>query len=273
MRIYLMTDMEGVAGILNWEDWCRPGAAYYDLGKEFLTGEVNAAVEGFFAGGATEVVVADGHGPGGINPKLLDRRAQLQRGWPGGWPLGIEEESYDAVAWVGQHAKAGTERAHLAHTQGFNYLDLSINGVSIGEFGQMALCAAQYGVPAIFAAGDLAFTREAAELVPGIETVSVKRGLRPGTGEELPGEAYGRRNTAAIHLQPERAREEIRAGALLAVTRFREAPFGLVALKPPYERVALFRGKDGGPKTVSRESHPTDLCALMNMPFDPQPAP
>jgi D-amino peptidase len=271
MRIYLMTDMEGVAGILDWENWCRPGAAYYDLGKELLTGEVNAAVDGFFAGGATEVVVADGHGSGGINPLLLDRRAQLMRGWPAGYPLGIEESKYDAIAWVGQHAKAGTQKAHLAHTQSFSYLDLSINGISIGEFGQMAFCAAQYGVPAIFAAGDLAFTKEAAELVPGIETVAVKRGLRSGTGEDLTSEAYGRYNTAAIHLAPAKAREEIRAGALRAIQRFRDAPYGLLTLKPPFERVAIFRGQEGAPKTIARETHPTDLCALMNMPFNPQP--
>ena len=75
MKIYVMTDMEGVAGIQNSPDWCRPPAPessgrYYDLGKELLTREVNAAVEGLFEGGATEVLVADGHGPGGIRPLL-----------------------------------------------------------------------------------------------------------------------------------------------------------------------------------------------------------
>jgi D-amino peptidase len=271
LRIYLMTDMEGVAGILDFESWCHPGARYYDLGKEFLTGEVNAAVDGFFAGGATAVLVADGHGCGAISPKHLDPRAELMRGWPTGYPLGLDESRYDALAWVGQHAKAGTEKAHLAHTQGFGYLDLSVNGISIGEFGQVVLCGGQLGVPAIFAAGDLAFTREAADLVPGIETVAVKRGTRVGTGDELDEEAYARRNLAAIHLQPEKARAEVREGALRALRRFRRKPFGLVCLKPPYKRVAIFRSRGGGPKTISRESHPNDLCALMNMPFRPKP--
>lgn len=271
MRIYLMTDLEGVAGVIDSENWCLPGAPYYEMGKEFLTLEVNAAVEGFFVGGAQEVVVADGHGPGAINPKLLDSRAQLLRGWPAGWPLGLEESPYDAVAWVGQHAKAGTDRAHLAHTQSFHYLDLAINGVSIGEFGQFALCAGQLGVPAIFGSGDLAFTLEAAALVPGIETVAVKRGLSPSTAGEPDSEVARRRSAAAIHLQPVRAREEIRAGALRAVRRFREQPFGLLKLEPPYERVARFRGRDGGPITMSRETHPSDICALMNLPFHPEP--
>ncbi len=270
MRIYLMTDIEGVAGLLDFENWCRPESRYYELAKEFLTLEVNAAVDGFLAAGATEILVADGHGCGAVNPKLLDRRAELMRGWPAGWPLGLEESRYDAVAHVGQHAKAGTEKAHLAHTQGFQYVDLSVNGVSIGEFGQFVLCAAHLGIPSIFAAGDLALTQEAAALVPGIETVAVKRGTRAGTGDELNSQEYSRRNLSAIHLQPEKAREAIRAGAYRAVQRFRETPWGPYPLKAPFERVAIFRGENGQ-KLISRETHPDDFCALMNLPFDPKP--
>ena len=181
MRIYLMTDLEGVAGVVNHDDWCMATSRYYEMAKELLTREVNAAVEGFFAGGATEIVVADGHGAGGINPLLLDPRVEYMRGWPEGWPL-LLDKSYDAVAWVGQHAKAGTPYAHIAHTQWFNYLDLSINGVSIGEFGQFAMCASELGIPAVFLSGDRAATLEARALFPDIETAEVKRGTTPGTG-------------------------------------------------------------------------------------------
>ena len=68
-KVYIMTDMEGVAGVLDFENWCKPESRYYELGKELLTLEVNAAIEGFSRGGATEFLVADGHGYGGINPK------------------------------------------------------------------------------------------------------------------------------------------------------------------------------------------------------------
>src|SRR5512141_741085 len=155
MHIYLMTDLEGVAGVLNFVDWCTPESRYYELAKELLTREVNAAVEGFLAGGAAGVLVVDGHGAGAINPVLLDPRAELMRGFAMGWPF-LLDDGYDAVAWVGQHAKAGTEYAHIAHTQWFNYLDLSVNGVSIGEFGQFAMCASELGIPAIFLSGDRA---------------------------------------------------------------------------------------------------------------------
>lgn len=272
-RIYLITDLEGVAGVRDSDEWCVPTGRYYDLGQKLLTLEVNAAIEGFFAGGATEIVVVDGHGAGAINIELLDSRVQLERGWPSGWPgPSLAAGGFDAVAWVGQHAKAGTEYAHLAHTQSMEYVDLAINGVSIGEFGQAALCASELGVRSIFASGDKALAEEAQALVPGIETVWVKRGTTPGRGDELTAEQYRRRNTAAIHLQPERARELIRAGAERAIRRAQSEPFGLIALKPPYERVARFRPKQSGqPILVSRETHPSSVIALMNLPFHPAP--
>jgi len=272
-RIYIMTDMEGVAGVQNAEQWIGPEGRYYDVGRKLLTLEVNAAIEGFFAGGATEVVVSDGHGSGAMNIELLDPRAQLERGWAAGWPgPSLVSGDFDAVAWVGQHAKAGTPYAHLAHTQGWNYLDLSINGVSIGEFGQLALCASELGVRSIFAAGDKALTEEAQALIPGIETVWVKRGTTPGRGDELAAEAYSRRNTAAIHLQPEKARALIRAGAERAIRRAQTEEFGLIDLKPPFDRLARFRPERAGQSVlVAGERHPSSVIALMNVPFKPVP--
>lgn len=272
MKIYLMTDMEGVAGVRDFENWTGPQGRYYDVGQKLLTLEVNAAIEGFFAGGATEVMVADGHGSGAINIELLDPRAQLMRGWPTGWPFLLDEQGYDAVAWVGQHAKAGTEYAHLAHTQSCGYLDLSVNGVSIGEFGQFALCASELGIRAIFGSGDKAFAAEAQALVPGIETVWVKRGTTPGRGDDLTREQYCRRNSAAIHLHPEKARELIRAGAERAVRRAQQEDFGLIRLQPPFVRVTRFRPEQAGePIRVSRETHPTSVIGVMNLPFNPVP--
>ena len=269
MKIYIMTDLEGVAGVLDFDNWCTPESRYYELAKEFLTLEVNSAVEGFFKGGAKEIVIADGHGPGGINPKLLNPRVKLTRGGPTGWP-GLDK-SYDAVAWIGQHAKAGSEYAHIAHTQTSSYLDLSINGISIGEFGQLAMCASELNARAIFASGDEALTKEAKALVPGIETVSVKKGTTPGKGDECTKHAYIRRNNAAIHLHPERARELIEKGTLRSIKRAQKEEFGIIPLKPPFERVTIFRPDRDNPRTIARESHPASVIALMNLPFNKRP--
>jgi len=272
MRVYVMTDLEAVAGVRDFDDWCVPEGRYYDLAQKFLTLEVNAAVDGLFAGGATEILVADGHGCGAINIELLDPRVEMMRGWPRGWPLHIDDGHFDALIFVGQHAKAGTDCAHLAHTQGLNYIDLSINGVSIGEFGQMAMCAAELGIPSIFGSGDLAFTKEAEALAPGIVTVAVMRGTTPGSGDDLTIDAYRRRNAPAVHLHPERARQLIRTGAEQAMRKFRSEGFGLIPLKAPFKRVARFRPEKAGDLIrISHEEHPTSLAGVMNMRFAPVP--
>ncbi|MEW6357390.1 MAG: M55 family metallopeptidase [Planctomycetota bacterium] len=269
-RIYIMTDLEGVAGVLNFDDWCQPGSPYYDLAKEFLTNEVNAAVDGFVQGGAKEIVVADGHGHGAINPDLLDPRADLMRGWSRGYPFGLDE-TWDAAAWIGQHAKSRTEFAHIAHTGSMAVLDMSVNGVSVGEFGGLAMCASQLGIRVILAAGDLAFTKEAEALTPGVETVAVKRGTSPGRGDDLDAEAYRKKNAPAIHKQPKRACEMIREGAVRAMARARQEDFGIIPLKPPYKRVAVFRQTADQPRTYAIETHPNDVIALKAMPYKRQP--
>ena len=278
MKIYIMTDMEGVAGILDHDNWCQPPergypGRYYDQGRELLTREVNACVAGLCTAGATETVVADGHGAGGIIPVLLDRRAQLLRGWPSGFPLELDA-GFDGIAWVGQHAKAGTPRAHLAHTQWFNYLDTSVNGLSIGEFGQMLLCASELGVPAFFASGDEALCTEAQALVPGITTVAVKRGLQPGDGRDLYTQAYMRHNLAAVHLHPEVARAAIedRARAALLHLKGQGPDYGLLRLDAPYERVTLQRPEVAGkPIQIDRATHPDSIAALLRTLFNYRP--
>lgn len=270
MRIYIMTDLEGVAGVLDHENWCRPESRYNDLAKELLTLEVNAAIDGFFSAGATEILVADGHGSGGIRPELLDPRAEMLRGWGAGYPLGLEE-GWDAIAYVGQHAKSRTEYAHLAHTQGFAWLDLSVNGVAIGEFGQLVCCGSELGIPTIFGAGDLAFTKEAQALVPGIEVVAVKRGTRPGRGDELDATAYGKKNIGAIHKQPTKVRELIRDGAVRALARAKTEDFGLVPLQPPFNAMTIVRHTKETPRKYAIQEHPSSVVDLMNMPRHYEP--
>jgi D-amino peptidase len=272
VKLYLMTDLEGVAGVLNFQEWTGPGKLHYQVARELLTHEVNAAVDGFFEAGITDLLVVDAHGPGAIDVRLLDPRVELLRGWgEGPWPLCLDQ-SFDFLAFVGQHAKAGTEYAHLAHTQSLDYLDLSINGISIGEFGQLSMCASELGVRTIFGSGDEAFTKEAQTLVPGIETVAVKRGVKPGTGEDLTREEYERFTSSARHLHPVRARRRIRAGALRAVQRAREEDFGIIPLQRPFERITKLRPSADRPhKTISRATHPTSVIAAMNLPDEMEP--
>ncbi len=265
-KIYIMTDLEGVAGVLNFKDWCTKDSRYYEKAKEFLTREVNAAIDGFSEAGVEEFIVADGHGPGGISVEHLSPKACLMRGWPTGWPF-LLDRTFDAVAWVGQHAKAGTAYAHIPHTQDASYLDLSVNGISIGEFGQFALCAGELGVRAVFASGDKAFCEEARNLIPGMETACVKYGTTPGTGEEYPAAAYIERYHSAVHLSLERARELIRKTAKESIARANRENFGILKLQPPYERVIRFRSGTEQPKKIARDQHPGSISELLNLPI------
>ena len=274
MKIMMMTDLEGCAGVIDFENWALASGRYYDTAKKFLTEEVNAAVDGLVAGGATEIVVLDGHGPGAIAPELLDARAWFQRGhgdevWP--WQL---DRSFDGLAFVGQHAKAGTDYSHLTHTQSTTYIDLSVNGISIGEYGQMALCAMELGVPTILACGEEALAREAEALTPGVVTVAVKRGLRRDGLDHLGQAAYMKAKLAARHVAPARAREMIRDGAERAARKLADdrSSFSYPDLAPPYVRTARFRTVNDEPPHEARDEHPTSFIALMNMPFTTVPS-
>ncbi|RKN84198.1 M55 family metallopeptidase [Paenibacillus ginsengarvi] len=265
MKMLVMTDMEGVAGMINHDDWVVPGGMYYEEGKKLLTLETNAAIEGFAAGGATEFLVVDGHGYGGINHLLLDSRARFMRGPYHGNYYSMLEPSFDAIAWVGQHAKAGTPFAQMAHTGWFNVIDYTINGVSVGEFGQLAMCGAFLGIRSIFGAGDEAFCAEAAALVPGIETVAVKRGVMPGKGDEFNTEGYKARNNGAIHLHPDQARAYIREGAERAVRRFIEnrEQFALLEMNSPFRREVKYRSDGAKAAFTTRDEHPDSIIRLL----------
>ncbi|WP_135547950.1 M55 family metallopeptidase [Paenibacillus cymbidii] len=266
MKVYMMTDLEGVCGVLGFDQWAVPEGRYYDEAKRLLTLEVNAAIEGFCAAGATEIDVIDGHGHGGINQLLLDRRAGYLRGpWPGPYPL-MMDESYDVMAFVGQHAKAGTPCAHMAHTGMFSVLDYEVNGLSVGEYGLYTMCGETMGIRTIFGSGDEAFAQEAQALTPGVETVSVKRGINPGSGDECSAEGYRQKNNGARHMHPERARELIRAGAEQALRRFAEAPetFAAIGMRPPYRKVVKYRSVGANPAYTLIRENERCLIELLN---------
>lgn len=268
MNVYIMTDMEAVAGVLNSLDWCYPNGRYYDLGRELLTLETNAAIEGFIAAGAKRITVCDGHGWGGINPRLLHPRAELLAGSFRHirYPFGLSAED-DVMGWVGQHAMAGTPFGHLTHTGSFEILECTLNGQPVGEIGQMAYVAAELGVRSIFLSGDRAGCAEAATLVPGIETVSVKEGLYASSGTDLtPEEAEGA-FTAARHLSPPTSRERIREGAERSLRRAGEdSTMGrLDPLPSPYSLRFTHRGTGNGePGKAFVRSHHASVIAALN---------
>lgn len=262
-----MTDLEAVAGVIDSVEWCCPAGRYFDVARELLTLETNAAIEGFLTAGARRIVVCDGHGWGGITPSLLHPRAELVAGLSNlRYPLGLDS-NFEVMAWVGQHAMAGAPFAHLPHTQGFEVQACFLNEHPIGEIGQMAFVAAELGVRSIFLSGDRAGCDEAQALIPGIRTVAVKEGLSSETGHELSAESAERAFTAARHLAPGFARERIRETAAEALVQAQQNPsFGrLMVLPPPYTLKTVFRAhSEGEPAKVIGQSHPTSVSGAFN---------
>lgn len=264
MKIIIMTDMEGVAGVMNSRAYCSMETSrYYDEAVELTTLEVSAAVEGALQAGATEVLVIDGHGYGAISRTLLHPRALLAGGRPTIPPIRtVLDGSYAAAMMIGQHAKANTDGGHLSHTGSFRVEDESINGVSMGEIGQWFLLCGYYDVPVVMVSGDEAACNEARDLVPNIETAAVKYGIPHGSAAGLTMEEAKDFNCVAIHLSPDRARERIREAACLAVQRVHE--IGPLHMDPPYTFKVTNRPEKRGARMRSATIKSTDLVELIN---------
>src|SRR5437879_13538558 len=185
--------MEGVAGIVKWQQ-TTGGEKLYDEGRVLYTEEINAAVRGAKAAGATEIVVMDCHGAGGaytfnsLLPELLDSDCEfvVQEHWTE--YTGFLESGCDAALFVGMHAMAGTPDGVLSHTvSGQAWAELQFNGVAVGETGINAALCGTWGCPVLLVTGDRAVCREARELLgEGLVTASVKTGIGRFSARQLP---------------------------------------------------------------------------------------
>jgi D-amino peptidase len=175
-RVLIVTDLEGAGGVNDPDEQLLPGQRRYIESRRILTGEVNAAVEGAVAAGAVEVVIWDGHdGSRTLSIEEIHRAAKLLQGKPTPANYYLSEKAYDGVIFIGQHAKAGTRGAVLAHTQSFGVRRLTINGEEVGELGQVAAIAGHFDIPVIMLTGDEAACAEMRQLQPNAVTVAVKR--------------------------------------------------------------------------------------------------
>jgi D-amino peptidase len=163
---------------------------------------------------------------------------------------------------------ANTDGGHLAHTNSWGVDEWRLNGRRIGELGKEVLLFAARGVPTVLVTGDAACAAEAAALVPEVETVAVKEGVRRGSAAGLSAAENMRFNQAAVHLHPERAQAAIRAGAERALRR--RAAIPLATLSPPYELVVVWRPAEGRPGEVVRTTG-DDLTAVLGWSRRPAP--
>jgi D-amino peptidase len=242
VRVHIISDMEGIAGIVNGEQ-TNAGKPLFDEGRRLYTEEINAGVRGAKAAGATEIVVMDCHGAGGgfafnsLIAEDLDPACEfvVQSEWTG--YTGFLESGCDAALFVGMHARAGTAAGVLNHTvSGVDWQNLWFNGTLVGETGINAALCGTWDCPVLLVTGDRAVCREGRELLgDNLTTVEVKEGLGGRT---------------ARMLAPKRARELVEEGA-------RRALGDLKAVEPydpgkPCEVKVEFKGTEAVRKLALR---------------------
>jgi D-amino peptidase len=244
VRVHIISDMEGIAGIVRREQ-TNAGKPMYEEGRRLYTEEINAAVRGAKAAGATEIVVLDCHGAGegftfnSLIAEDLDPACEfvVQTEWTG--YTAFLESGCDAALFIGMHAMAGTAEGVLAHTvSGVDWQNLWFNGTRVGETGINAALCGTWGCPVLLVTGDRAVCREGNELLgEALTTVEVKEGLG----------AF-----SARMLAPKRARELVEEGAKRAVA-------DLTAVPPydpgkPAEIKVEFKGTEA-PRKLALSTH------------------
>lgn len=190
MKILIAADMEGITGVVHW-DQVDPRHAEYGRFRKLMTADVNAAVRGAFAGGARSVMVTDGHDSGrNILIEELDPRAILNTGTP--MPLSMVhsvDQGVDGALFVGYHARSGAQKAILDHTWSDGRVsELWINDRPFGEAGLNGAVCGHFGVPVIMISGDQTACAEARDFFGGLETVEVKQAIGRMAAECLPPE-------------------------------------------------------------------------------------
>ncbi len=203
--VFVITDAEGVAGVCR-QDQTDPKDPEM---RQLLTGEINAAVDGFLAGGADEVIVWDGHdGSQTLSALTIHPKARLLMGG-----LGVTmtfERHYAAVAFIGQHSKANVRSGIMAHSySSLGIQNMRVNGQPVGETETRTALAGWYGTPVILLSGDRAATEELRAIVPQAELAAVKEGLGRYT---------------CLSMSAMEARETIRAAATRAARKIGQIP-------------------------------------------------
>ena len=254
LKVYISSDMEGIAGVVSGEQLGPQGFEYQRF-REFMTNEVLAAIEGARAAGATEILVGDSHGNGqNLLIEKFPKDVQIVRSWPR--PLAMMQgidSTFAAVLFVGYHTGTTNSEGVRAHTMSSATLaDMRLNGVSVPEAGLNAAIAGHFGVPVALITGDEAVVKEARALLGDVEGAVVKW-------------PYGFHS--ARTMTPEASCELIRERAKTAVARVRGRkpwvlpkpvalelrfknyrPAEVLAYLPIVERVDAhairFRGKD-----------------------------
>jgi D-amino peptidase len=223
--IYLFTDLEGCAGIDDWDprhhDYVNTARYIFERSEmqRLLTAEVNACIEGCVAAGVEQVIVNDAHGAGRtilieeLHPAALLLRGKKRPSWT------FAMDRCDALFHLGMHAMANTPGGTLCHTMSGG-VEFRVNKRPAGEFTMSMLIGGELGLPSSFFSGEKLACAQARELVPGIVTAETKEGLSV---------------EGALHSTPPVARKLIREKSIEAVEATRAGKFKPLVWEGPFE--------------------------------------
>ncbi|MFK7915472.1 MAG: M55 family metallopeptidase [Pseudomonadales bacterium] len=209
MKVFISVDMEGISGLVRWMDVSSKGIDFA-ANRIAMTLDTNAAIQGAYAGGATEVVVEENHGVEDLcvlDMQIIDERCTVVRGAgrPGATTMAALDDQVGVVLLVGHHARAGSFPGIMAHTISYGAFKRVLLGAQpIGEADFFARRAGELGVPVGMVSGDQIVAEQVLNICPQAEAVIIKQALG---------------NQAAECLPPGRARALIQAGAQRAIQR------------------------------------------------------
>lgn len=213
MKLYISSDMEGTAGIIDWDETelNKPAVySHYSHFAEQMTKEVAGACNGAVDGGIDEILVKDAHDYArNINPEMLPECAKIFRGWGRdqfSMMSGIDE-TFSAAAFTGYHSAASMNTNPLSHTMNTRNNYVKCNDMLMPEAMINALTAAYFGVPVIFMSGDRGVCEYMKQFIPEMEIAPVSEGKGAGS----------------ISVQPAKAVKMIQSGMTAAVKKLKKA--------------------------------------------------
>ncbi|HET6955775.1 MAG TPA: M55 family metallopeptidase [Vicinamibacterales bacterium] len=198
-KVFISVDMEGISGVVQPAQ-LGPDGFEYQRAREWMTGEVNAAIAGIREAGPAEIIVADSHG--NAQSLLIDKLpddVRTVRGFPRPLEMmqGIDD-SFSAAVFIGYHASEWTPNAVRGHTiSSARLLGIKLNGTEVSEGMYNAALAGQFGVPVAFVSGDRLAVTQLQQVAPAAEGAIVK-------------EPYGYHS--ALTVTPARGQAMIREG-------------------------------------------------------------
>lgn len=185
MKVLIAVDIEGISGIANSREYNE-----FTFGREWMTADTNASIQGAIDGGADVISVCESHGRYHDNIVLdqLHPKARIIRGGKN-MPFYILEgitEDTDLVFLIGCHDKIGGPGV-LSHTFTNRQINrMRINGIEVGEVEIAAGLAVEFGVPVGLVTGNDITCENAKEFLGFIEIVCVKRAIDRYAAECLP---------------------------------------------------------------------------------------